>query len=154
VFRHILVPIDLSDRNERALTTAFELAASTGARVTLLHVITRVRGIPAAELRSFYAQLEAKAEARLRAVVSRHAQPGTDVRTAVVLGDPARDIAQWADRHRVDLIAIGSHSVEPGRGPQLGWGTTSYKVALLCRCPVLLVKATPPRARRGRTSRS
>jgi nucleotide-binding universal stress UspA family protein len=151
VFRHILVPIDLSDRNDRAVRTAFEIAESTTARVTLLHVTQRVSGIAAVELKSFYEQLKAKAQARLSAVIRRHAQPGTDVRGVVVLGDPARDIVRWAERNRADIIVIGSHSVEPGRGPQLGWGTTSYKVALLCRCPVLLVKATPSRVRRARS---
>ena len=38
-----------------------------------------------------------------------------------------------------DLIVLGSHTIEPGNAAR-GWGTTSYKVGLLCRCPVLLVK--------------
>ena len=152
MFRHVLVPIDLSDRNERAVRAAFELAASTTARVTLLHVTQRVGGIAPAELKAFYEQLKVKAQARLNAVIRRHAQPGTDVRAVVLLGDPARDIVRWAERRRADLIVMASHSVEPGRGPQLGWGTTSYKVALLCRCPVLLVKATPSRGRSARAA--
>ena len=153
MFRHILVPIDLSDRNEHAVRTAFELAASGTARVTVLHVITRVIGIPLAEMKTFYEQLEGKTHTRLAATIHRHAQPGMDARAVVLLGDPPRDVVRWADRHRVDLIVIGSHSVEPRlHEPRLGWGTTSYKVALLCRCPVLLVKAPPPRTgRRGRT---
>ena len=52
MFRHVLVPIDLSDRNERAVRAAFELAASTTARVTLLHVTQRVGGIAPAELKA------------------------------------------------------------------------------------------------------
>ena len=38
------------------------------------------------------------------------------------------------DRH-----GIAPHRVAPGR-PDRGCGTTSYKVGILCRCPVLLVK--------------
>ncbi len=143
MFRHLLVPIDLSDRNEQALRTAFDLAAATTARVTLLHVVTQVRGIPAAELRNFYAQLEKRANARLGGVMRKYAQPGMDVRPVVIIGDPARDVVRWAERQRADLIVIGSHSVEPRPGERAGWGSISYKVALLCRCPVLLVKAAP-----------
>ena len=39
----------------------------------------------------------------------------------------------------VDLIILGSQKIDPAR-PGQGWGTTSYKVGILCRCPVLLVK--------------
>jgi nucleotide-binding universal stress UspA family protein len=152
VFRHLLVPIDLSDGNGRVLRTAFDLAAATDARVTVLHVVTQVRGIPAAELRSFYDQLEARAKARLGAVMRKYAQPGMDVRPVTILGDPARDLVRWAEQERADLIVIGSHSVEPRRGQRVGWGSISYKIALLCRCPVLLVKAAPARpVRRRRT---
>jgi hypothetical protein len=34
---------------------------------------------------------------------------------------------------------MGSHKVNPKRRG-MGWGTTSYKVGILCRCPILLVK--------------
>lgn len=152
MFKHILVPIDLSDRNESALRTAFELAASAGARVSLLHVITRISGIPLVELEGFYRQLETKAHAQLRATLRKHALPGTDAREVVLIGDPARDIVRWAERSRVSLIVIGSHSVEPRSEPRSGWGTTSYKVALLCSCPVMLVKAAPSRRARPRTA--
>ena len=153
MFRHLLVPIDLSDRNEQALRTAFDLAATNDARITLVHVVTQVRGIPMTELRSFYEQLEERAKARLGSVVRKYAQPGMDVRSVTLIGDPARDVVRWAERQRVDLIVIGSHSVEPRSGPRVGWGSISYKVALLCRCPVLLVKAEAPRPirRRGRS---
>jgi nucleotide-binding universal stress UspA family protein len=109
-----------------------------------------VSGIPVAELKSFYNQLEAKAHARLKATLREHAPPGVDARAVVLLGEPARDVVRWADRNRVDLIVIGSHSVESRDEPRVGWGTTSYKVALLCRCPVLLVKSAPRRRRIGR----
>lgn len=149
MFKHILVPIDLSDRNENALRTAFELAVPAGARVSVLHVITRVSGIPFGELKAFYDQLEAKAHARLSASLRKHAPPGIDARAVVLIGEPARDVVRWAERQRVGLIVIGSHSVEPKAGERLGWGTTSYKVALLCKCPVMLVKSPPSRRVRG-----
>jgi universal stress protein A len=154
VFRHLLVPLDLSDRNEHVLRTAFDLAAATSARVTLLHVVTQVRGIPQAELRTFYDQLEARAKARLGAVMRKYAQPGMDVRPLTVVGEPARDIIRWAERQRVDLIVIGSHSADPRRDPRVGWGSISYKVALLCHCPALLVKAEPPLSARSRRART
>jgi nucleotide-binding universal stress UspA family protein len=151
MFQHVLLPVDLSDRNEQAVRTAFDIATTSNARVTLLHVIPRVSGIPFAELESLYAQLETKARNRLAATIRKNAPPGLDARAVVAIGDPARDVVRFAERHLVGLIVIGSHPVDPKSG-KLGWGTTSYKVALLCACPVLLVKSAP--RRRAKAARS
>jgi nucleotide-binding universal stress UspA family protein len=57
----------------------------------------------------------------------------------VLIGSPAREIVRFATAKRVDLIVLGSHRIDLAR-PAAGWGTTSYKVGILCQCPVLLVK--------------
>ncbi len=139
MFKHILVPIDLSDRNARTLATARELARQSEARVTLLHVVQRVPHIALGELAPFYRRLEATSRRKLQAAVKRFTEGGVPVRAEVVLGEPAREIVAAAARAKADLIVMGSHRVAPGR-PGRGWGTTSYKVGILCRCPVLLVK--------------
>jgi len=137
-FQHILVPLDLSARNQRALSTALELARANRARVTLLHVIQRIADLPPAEVRGFYDQLREVAHARM----TRAARPFTarriDVRSVVFVGTPAEEIVKYAARKRVDLIVLASHKIN-SRSAR-GWGTTSYKVGILCQCPVLLVK--------------
>jgi universal stress protein A len=139
MFKHILVPIDLSDRNGRPLKAALALARQSRARVTLLHVIQSVQNIPPAEMRDFYARLARVSARTLEGVAQRFAAKRVKVTTEVCIGEPARDIVRVAARDRVDLIVMGSHAVRPGR-PSAGWGTTSYKVGIFCRCPVLLVK--------------
>lgn len=138
MFSSILVPLDLSDRNERAIEAGMGLAAAAGGRVTLLHVVAAVAGLPRAEMREFYQRLERRARARLEVARRRHLRDGVRATVSVVVGDPARAILAAASRRRADLIVMRSHSVEPGG--EVGWATVSYKVALLCRCPVLLVK--------------
>ena len=138
MFRHILVPLDLSSRNDAALDTALRLAEQNGARVSLLHVIQRIEHVPAAELRAFYRQIEATARKKLKAAARRFVAKKIDVRPVVAVGTPARGIVEHAAVNDVDLIVLASHRIDPSR-PQ-GWGTTSYKVGVLCRCPVLLVK--------------
>lgn len=142
MFRHVLVPLDLSDRNERVLRTASEIAASSGARVTLLHVVAELAGIPPTQLRPFYEQLREKGTKKLSSSLRAMKRDEPKDRVVVEAGDPARQVVAYAARHRADLIVIGSHSVDPRKkvAREVGWGTTSYKVALLCRCPVLLVK--------------
>jgi nucleotide-binding universal stress UspA family protein len=139
MFKRILAPVDLSSRNDRALRVAAEMAAPRSGRITLLHVIQRIDGLPASELRGFYAQLEKTARRRLAAMAKRIASKGADVQCEVVIGEPMVDIVKQAERLGADVIVMASHRVEPRKGVQ-GLGTTSYKTAILCRCPILLVK--------------
>lgn len=138
MFDHILVPLDLSGKNRSQLAVAAELAGR-GTRVTVLHVIERIEDIPFAEVRDFYRRIARIAEKKLAATVVRFARRGVRVRTAVLIGAPAAEIVRYAAARGVDLIVMGSHAVTPGRAARR-WGTTSYKVGLLCRCPVMLVK--------------
>jgi universal stress protein A len=138
-FKHVMVPIDLSDRNARVLGAALTLAEASGARVTLVHVIQRIAHIPVAELRSFYGRLQRASAKKLEAAAERFTRRGLRVRTVVRLGDPPREIVRLALGQRADLLVMGSHRVNPAR-PRPGFGTTSYKVALGCQCPILLVK--------------
>jgi nucleotide-binding universal stress UspA family protein len=139
VFKRILVPIDLSDRNTRTIDVALELARQNRALVTLCHVIQSVRNVPSAELRKFYKRLEATSAGTLARVAKRFTAREVPVDTVVCIGEPAREIVRLAAGRRIDLIVMGSHKVRAGRWAT-GWGTISYKVGIFCRCPVLLVK--------------
>jgi len=135
MFAHVLAPIDLSPESARCLDMVQALPAR---RVTLLHVIQRVPGLPAAELRPFYARLRQRAVQVVTRAAATLSDAGLRVSHAVTIGDPAREIVRVATTRRADLVVLGSHRVGPRPGQ--GFGTTSYKVALLCPCPVLLVK--------------
>ena len=137
MFKHLLVPIDLGDQNARLLDIALSLARGSGARVTLLHVVHRIEHASLREFGSFYQELRRKSRRKLGAAARRFAAAGVPVRTAVVIGEPARAILRASGTRGVDLVVMGSHKVEPGGR---GWGTTSYKVGLACPCPILLVK--------------
>ena len=139
MFKHILVPIDLSDQNARTLKTALDLAISNRARVTLLHVVHHVAKIPFKELRAFYQRLVTNSKRRLGRAAAPFVAKGLAVRSEVLIGEPAHEIVRVAAARKVDLVVMGSHTVDPGRHTR-GWGTTSYKVGIFCQCPILLVK--------------
>ena len=139
MFRHVLVPLDLGGRHTSALRTARALTRPGRGRVTLLHVIQRIDHVPEPELRAFYRRLEEAAQRRLAAAARAFAAARIAVRAEVAVGSPAEEIIRFAQAGRVDLIVMRSHRVEPGRRTR-GFGTTSYRVGLVCRCPVLLVK--------------
>ena len=134
-----MVPVDLSDRNERALRAALALAREASSRVTLFHVIQRVAGLAPGELEEFYRLLVERSERKLRKVARSFTRNGLEVSTQVRIGEPATEIVRAAVREAVDLVVMGSHKVKPGRRER-GWGTTSYQVGIFCQCPILLVK--------------
>lgn len=138
MFQKLLVPVDLTEKNRRAVEVARDLALETDGGVTLLHVIETL-DLPFEELEDFYRQLEEKAEA----VMGRLAEPvrraGVGVQERVVYGKRAEEVVGWAQRDDVDLIILSSHRVDL-EDPGAGWATLSYKVAILAQCPVLLVK--------------
>src|SRR5262245_4698983 len=80
MFAHVLVPIDLSDRNTRVLRIVETLPAK---RVTLLHVIHQVRGLPAAELRPFYERLRRRAQRVVQRAAATLSASGLRVQHAV-----------------------------------------------------------------------
>ena len=139
-FAHLLVPLDLSTKNERTLTIALDVAAQNRAQVTLLHVIQRIEGVPQTALRDFYRRLKERAHKRLTLAARCFLARDLQTTPAVVFGVPAREIVRYAEAKKADLIVINSHEVVDLARPGEGLGTTSYKVAILCRCPVMLVK--------------
>lgn len=133
------MPVDLSERNARALRTALGLVRGWGSRVTLLHVIEGVAGLGPAEREAFYRPLIQRSAGRLRRAAQPFTAEAIDVRTEVRVGEPAMEIVRATLRRAVDLVVMGSHKIRPGRRAR-GWGTTSYKVGIFCQCPILLVK--------------
>jgi nucleotide-binding universal stress UspA family protein len=139
MFRRILVPIDFSAKNRRAVRTAANLAASSRAETTLLHVIEEIETDAPGSLRAFYARLERLAREKISPIVREFEKKGLRVRSQIVYGHRAAEIIRYAEKSRADLIVMSSHKL-PLRSPADSWGTISYKVGILSRCPVLLVK--------------
>jgi hypothetical protein len=61
------------------------------------------------------------------------------VNSAIVYGQRTKQIVDFAIEHRVDLIIMASHRIDPDR-PGHDWSSISYAVAILSPCPVLLAK--------------
>jgi universal stress protein A len=139
MFRHILIPTDLSGRSGEAVDMARDLAKAVRARITLFHVIETVSGADFDEFGSFYKEIEERASAHLTALASRFEGSGLDIVKTVLYGKPAEEIVRFAVEKEVDLIVLASHRIDFSR-PGYGWSTLSYKIGVLAPCPVLLVK--------------
>jgi nucleotide-binding universal stress UspA family protein len=139
MFRKILVPLDLTEKNRAALDAARELAAGSAGEVCLLHVVETLEDVPYEEMEEFYRRLEERAQTALEPLALEFRDLGLAVNHRIGFGKRAQEIVRYADEWGAELILLSSHRVEPDTGPT-GWATISYRVAILARCPVLLVK--------------
>lgn len=138
MFKRILVPLGLTEKDARAVAVARDLASESGGTVTLLHVIEPL-DLPFEEMKDFYDRLERQSLSTLEERVAPLREAGIEHTANVEYGDRAATIVAHAEKHGSDVIVMSSHRVDP-ESPGLAWTTLSYKVAILAQCPVLLVK--------------
>lgn len=139
MFKKLLVPLDLTDRHQPVLDTAVELALKNQGEVTLLHVIENIPGLSFDEEKGFFQNLERTAQGHLRKLSKAITDRGVVCRQKILYGSRARQIADFAADMGADLILLTSPCFDP-ENPAVSWGSLSYKVGLLSRCPVLLAK--------------
>jgi universal stress protein A len=138
MYRNILVPVDLTDRHDKALEAAAGQAGGDGA-VTLLHVIELIPGLPVEEEQGFYDRLDRAARKHLDRLGGQLTRRGVPWRAEVVCGNRTQDVVRHARDGRADLIVLTAPPLDPAH-PLAGWGSLSHKVGVLAPCPVLLVK--------------
>lgn len=136
MFQNILIPVDFTPKNRRAVAAALQ-AGGPRARITLLHVVEEIRLPATRDLKEFYEEL--MTDARIRMKKMGRAIRRRPVREEIFLGHRTEGILKTARARKIDLIVMSSHAVTPGRKGQ-DWGTISYKMAVLSPCPILLVK--------------
>jgi len=115
VLRHVLVPLDGSALAEQVLAHAIALGTSMDAEYTLVQALEPVAGEYGTELyaadlgESGFADIRTAAQSYLEHVAARLRVESLPVRTAVVVGPPARTILEYAHSQAVDLIAMAAH---------------------------------------------
>ena len=146
MFTHILAPYDGSLNSNRALDKAAELSRLTGARITLLTVY-RHHSMLEASLSMVRADDPGRIDDAMQEYASGIIAHGKkqlldagvqNVRAFVRAGRPARAITEFAKKHEVDLIIIGSRGLGAS-GDSFMLGSVSHKVTGLAKCPVLVV---------------
>ena len=138
-YEHLLVPIDWSDPDQRALDAAIEMAAQHDARTTLIYVIEAIDAEEEDELQAFYAEVEDTVRERLQSLIRRFQHAGLMARPEIVVGHKARTIVQYTATESVDLIVMQSERVDL-QHPEQGLNSLSHQVSLFCQCPVMLIK--------------
>ena len=144
-FEHFLVPLDGSEIGEKILEPTVALGRATGARFTLLHVVSphvtvgaRVSPLPAGHRK----EKLAKAEKYLSDVAERLKGEGIEATPKIESHfAPARAILKTAEEEDVDLIALATHGYTGVKRALLG--SVTDKVLRAAKCPLLLQRPHP-----------
>ncbi len=139
MFKHILVPSDLTDRNRKAMDIAVKMALVNEAVITLLHVVETMEEADSDDFKKFYKQLGTRAGKTIDKLITQYAPESVTIEKQILYGKRVYEIINFAAEHQVDLIIMCSHKLDPENAAE-GWGTISFKVGVLSHCPVMLVK--------------
>lgn len=141
--RHrILFASDLSTASGKAFAAALALAKTTRASLTILYVLAPFTPmIPgrAIELERFNREMQLESQRRLAKLTARAKAAGVRAASAIVEGEPARQIVRAARSNRADLIVVGTH----GRTglDKFFLGSVAQRVVTTASCPVLTVRS-------------
>lgn len=141
--RHVLIPLDGSEIAEAVIGHAVSLGCLSGARYSLLRVVTPLSvvadyGPPSAAFDDpTLSDRRRDAVEYVSRLAERMSDDGFDVAGAVVIAPAAAAaITEYADAHDVDLIAIGTRGLGGPRRMLLG--SVADKVVRTSTQPVLV----------------
>ncbi len=138
-YSRILVCLDLTDDSEKIAARAKALATSSGASLTLLHVVEYVPVEPMGEALLPAVQIEGELVERATArLASLSAKLGLDQSERMVLtGNIKSEVVRVAQERGADLIVIGSRE---RHGMSILFNFTEDTVLHAAPCDVLAVR--------------
>jgi nucleotide-binding universal stress UspA family protein len=142
VFKSILCPVDFSEHSERALRYAVDLAAMTGAHLTIMTAVDPF--LDAASSAAGHGDvLQQQTQDEIQQLLARIGAGERKLREApgvsVVKGDPGDAILSQITECDADVVVMGTQGL--GAAKRMVFGSTTSKVLREARVPVL---AVPP----------
>jgi nucleotide-binding universal stress UspA family protein len=123
MYKNILVGTDGSATAAIAVDRAVEVAAATGARLTILTVDREERGRKIVD-----------------EVAGKHAGSGVDIETKVLTGDPASVLVDETERGGYDLLVVGNKGMTGAS--RFFLGSVPNKVSHHAPSALLIVRTT------------
>ena len=144
-YHHLLIAVDLTDECHPVAERELAIAASNGAKVSLVHIVEPMAmafgGDVPMDLSMLQQQQFDQAREHLETFAGRYPQLGADQRH-LAYGQPRQEIHRLAEEQGCDLIVVGSH----GRhGLALLLGSTANDVLHSAPCDVLAVRLKKPK---------
>ena len=137
MYRNILLPVDLTDKNNLAVEAAREVLDTVGGSVTLLHVVETL-DLPFEEMQDFYEQLADSASGKMETIVAERLQ-GCNAKHETVFGRRVRSILTFATENDIDLIVMTSRRMTPA-DERSSLMSISHQVAIFGPCSVILLR--------------
>lgn len=142
-FRNILVPYDFSDYSFHALENAAEIAKENGAKIHLLHVVQKeihpaFYSVGITSLLKADPELGSRIKMKMEEAVKKVGIPASMVSIIIREGKPVKEIVDYSDQNKPDLIVIATHGLTGLEHILLG--STTEKVVRYSHIPVLVLK--------------
>lgn len=139
MYKRILLPLDLTEHHGPALERASEIAQQSEAEIRLLHVVETVAGVDFESEQEFYHRFHERSQTKLAATAAQLTEKGCSVEFTTTYGNRGDEIIQYAMDEEIDLMIVRSPALTPD-DPRRGLASLSWKLGILARCDVLLVK--------------
>ena len=143
--KKILCPTDFSEPSLLAISAATELAGRSDAEIILIHVVSPLPaspdpgGLPAFDAAAYLKEMLTYGRQSLKRLMKEKIPDKISVRSLVLAGSPADEIARAAETESVDLIVIATHGLTGWK--RFVFGSVAEKVVRFSTCPVLTVPA-------------
>ena len=137
--KHILACVDFSEHSTRALAEVGEYARANGSKVTLIHISDTHPFVPPQTILETASVTDEAAHRDELAKLRDQHLTEVEVELQVVPDHaPAKAICEYAEKHGVDLIVVGSH----GRGGMERWliGSVAERVVRHAASNVYVVR--------------
>ncbi len=145
MFKRILVCLDGSTLSEQIIPYAAETALRFGSKITLLEVSNPPTAVVEPLLGYYHATSldklqrdEKQASEYLEHIANGLRKKGLEVKVDIIFGSPGESIVIYAEKHRISLIALGTHG-HKGLG-RLVFGSVAEYVLRNASIPILIRK--------------
>jgi nucleotide-binding universal stress UspA family protein len=140
VFKSILCPVDFSEHSERALGYAIDVAALTGAHLTIMTAVDPF--LDAASSAAGHGEaLRRQTQDEIQQLLSRISGSRGRLREApgiaVVTGEAGDEILKQIGECNADLVVMGTQGLEGAR--RMMFGSTTEQVLRESQVPILAV---------------
>ncbi|MBI5599578.1 MAG: universal stress protein [Deltaproteobacteria bacterium] len=142
-YRHILCSVDGSELSEMGLKHAAYLSKTTGAKLSIIHVVEKwYRAADVVTTSPEWQKIHEDWLNKGREVLEAAARKARDgggahIQTVLKEGDAAYEIVAMATEHRMDVIVMATHRYSSVG--KLFAGSVTDKVSRKAPCPVLWV---------------
>jgi nucleotide-binding universal stress UspA family protein len=147
--KRILFPTDFSENSEYAFLYALAFAREFGSKLYLLHVVYFPPQMPEFDIGRVLDKLVKDAEKNLRKLIQKTGETQVVFHPEVRLGLEYREITQFAEKEKIDLIVMGTQGRTGLAHAFLG--SVAERVVRYASCPVLTIK--PPKAKAAKPKR-